>query len=227
MPSLQSWRIATAVAARDLRIEARTREALLAMGFYAVLVMVIFSFAFAGDASLTGLAGGGLLWVALLFAALVALDRSFLREAAESSWTGLLISPAPRTALLAGKFASSFVLLLGLEAILVPLFAVLFSAPRSANWGGIVVTVLLGTWALAANGTYFAAMSAHSRQRGLLLPLLLLPVSILAILAMVEATQSYLAAEGMANYWLRLLVGYNVIFTALGALLADTVLEVE
>src|SRR6185437_2307219 len=157
MPSLQSWRIAAAVAARDLRIEARTREALLAMGFYAVLVMVIFSFAFAGD---------GLLWVALLFAALVALDRSFLREAAESSWTGLLISPAPRTALLAGKFASSFVLLLGLEAILVPLFAVLFNAPRSANWGGIVVTVLLGTWALAANGTYFAAMSAHSRQRG-------------------------------------------------------------
>src|SRR6185437_9857448 len=222
MPSLQSWRIATAVAARDLRIEARTREALLAMGFYAVLVMVIFSFAFAGDASLTGLAGGGLLWVALLFAALVALDRSFLREAAESSWTGLLISPAPRTALLAGKFASSFVLLLGLEAILVPLFAVLFNAPRSANWGGIVVTVLLGTWALAANGTYFAAMSAHARQRGLLLPL-----SIPAILAMVEATQSYLAAEGMANYWLRLLVGYNVIFTALGALLADTVLEVE
>src|SRR6185312_9330922 len=221
------WRIAAAVCARDLRIELRTREALLAMGFYALLVIVIFSFAFSSDASLTLRAGGGLLWVAFLFAALVALDRAFLREAGEASLVGLQISPASRAAILAGKFAASFGVILGLEAILLPLFAVLFNTPRRADWAGILVTVLLGTWALAANGTYFSAMCAHTRQRALLLPLLLLPVSIPALLAMVQATQIFLTGDGVANYWLRLLLGYDVIFTALGWMLADTVLDVE
>ncbi|MGH9474287.1 MAG: heme exporter protein CcmB [Terriglobales bacterium] len=222
-----SWRIALAVLQRDFRIEFRTREALLAMAFYALLVLIIFSFAFSANAALTLQVGGGLLWVAILFAALVALDRSFLRESGGASLIGLQISPASRAAILTGKFAASFLLMLALEVILLPLFAVLFNAPRAANWGGIILTALLGTWALAANGTYFSAMSAQTRQRSLLLPLLLLPVSIPAILAMVQATQVYLAGSGMANYWLKLLLGYDVIFTALGLLLADMVLEVE
>ncbi|MGH3180845.1 MAG: heme exporter protein CcmB [Streptosporangiaceae bacterium] len=216
-----------AVLERDLRIELRTREALLAMGFYAVLVLVIFSFAFNDDATLTRTAGAGLLWVAFLFAGLVALDRTFLREAAEGSLLGLQISPASRAAVLAGKFGSSFLLMAGLEAILLPLFAVLFNAPVHARWGGIVLTLVLGTWALAANGVYFSAMSVHARQRNLLLPLLLLPVSIPAILAMVQATQIYLSGTGVANYWLKLLIGYDIIFTALGLMLAEVVLEVE
>jgi len=224
---VSDWGIFAAMLRRDLRIELRTREALLAMGFYALLVMVIFSFAFSADAALTARAGGGLLWVAFLFAALVALDRAFLRETAEGALVGLQTSPAPRAALLGGKFASSFVLILGLEAILLPLFAVLFNAPAHADWGGIALTTVLGTWALAANGTYFSAMSVHVRQRGLLLPLLLLPVSIPAILAMVQATQVYLGGEGVANYWLQLLAGYDIIFTALGLMLAEMALEVE
>lgn len=221
------WAVFRAVLVRDLRIELRTREALLAMGFYAVLVLVIFSFALSADAALTRSVGGGLLWIAFLFAALVALDRAFLREGPEGALLGLQISPASRAALLAGKFASSFLLMCGLEAILLPLFAVLFNAPAQARWSGIVLTVLLGTWALAAVGTYFSAMSLHARQRHLLLPLLLLPVSIPAILAMVEATQVYLTGIGVANYGLKLLLGYDIIFTALGWLLAEAVLEVE
>ena len=111
--------------------------------------------------------------------------------------------------------------------MLLPLFAILFNAPHAANWSGIAATTVLGTWALAANGTYFSAMSVHARQRGLLLPLLLLPVSIPAILAMVQATQVYLSGSGVANYWLKLLTGYDIIFTALGWLLADIVIDVE
>jgi heme exporter protein B len=224
---MNSWRIFSAVLRRDLRIELRTREALLAMGFYALLVIVIFSFAFSADASLTLRAGGALLWVAFLFASMVALDRAFLRESAEGTLTGLQTSPASGAAILAGKFGSSFVLILAMEAVLLPLFAVLFNAPVHTQWFGIIATTLLGTWALAANGTYFSAMSVHTRQRGLLLPLLLLPISIPAILAMVQATQVYLSGAGMANYWLRLLFGYDVIFTVLGLALADLVLEVE
>jgi heme exporter protein B len=218
---------AWAVLRRDVRIEVRSREALLAMGFYALLVLIVFSFAFSADAELTLRAGGGVLWVAILFAALVALDRGFGREAAEGTLSGLQTSPASAAAIMAGKFGSNLILILGMEVILLPLFAVLFNAPSHTNWGGVTLVAFLGTWALAANGTYFSAMSLHTRQRGLLLPLVLLPVSIPAILAMVQGTQVYLTGEGMANYWLRLLIGYDIIFSALGLALAEAVLAVE
>ncbi|MGH9506759.1 MAG: heme exporter protein CcmB [Terriglobales bacterium] len=212
---------------RDLRIEWRERQALNAMLFYALLVIVIFSFAFEAQASLTVRVGGGLLWVAFLFAGLLALDRAFGRETAGDCLTGLVISPASRAAALAGKFAAAFVLMLAIEVILVPLFAVLFNAPPRAEWGGIALTAVLGTWALAATGTYFSALGAHAGQRTLLLPLLLLPVAIPAVIAMVQATQLYLNGRGGAGFWLQLLIAYDAIFTALGVLLADAVLEAE
>ncbi len=212
---------------RDLRLELRTREAMSAMLFYALLVIVIFSFAFEAEASLTTRVGGGLLWVAFLFAGMVALDRALGREQPDNCLAGVRMSPASRSAFLAGKFASSFLMMAVTEAILLPLFAVLFNAPPTAHWGGIVGTAVLGTWALATNGTYFSAMSNYARQRSLLLPLLLLPVSVPAVIAMVQATQVYLTGEGVAHYWLKLLFGFDVIYTVLGLLLADLVLEAE
>lgn len=220
-------RIFLATLQRDLRLEFRTREALNAMFFYALLVIVIFSFAFSADTTIIGQIGGGLLWVAFLFAGMVALDRAFLREMMEGSLTGIQIAPASPSAVMAGKFASSFLLMLAMEAILLPLFAVLFNAPAKTNWAGIAGVTVMGTWALAANGTYFSAMSTHARQRSLLLPLLLLPVSIPAVIAMVQATQSYLSGSGDTGYWWKLLTGYDIIFTALGWLLADVVIDVE
>ncbi|MGH9543000.1 MAG: heme exporter protein CcmB [Terriglobales bacterium] len=222
-----AWRVLWATAWRDFTLEVREREAANAMLFYALLVIVIFSFAFTAEASLTLRVGGGLLWVAFLFAGLVALDRAFLREAPGDCLAGLVASPAPRAAVLAGKFAATYAMMLIIEAVLLPVFAIMFNAPAAARWGGIVLTVLLGTWALAANGTYFSALGNHARQRTLLLPLLLLPVAIPAIIAMVQATQVFLAGDGGADFWLKLLLGYDVIFTALGALLADVVLEAE
>lgn len=224
---MSDWAVVRALTARDLRIEWRSRDALQAMFFYAVLVIVIFSFAFSADASLTARAGGGLLWVAFLFAGLIALDRAFQREMVEGCLDGLRMAPASRAALLTGKFAASLLSMLALEAVLLPIFAVLFNAPHAARWGGIAGTAVLGTWALAANGTYFAAISTHARQRALLLPLLLLPISIPALLAMVQATQVYLSGSGVANYWLRLLAGYDVIYSALGLALADLVMEAD
>lgn len=212
---------------RDLRIEWRERQALNAMLFYALLVIVIFSFAFEAQAALTARVGGGLLWVAFLFAGLLALDRAFGRETAGDCLTGLAISPASRAAALAGKFSAAFVLMLAIEGVILPLFTILFNAPPGVRWGGILLTAVLGTWALAATGTYFSALGAHARQRTLLLPLLLLPVAIPAVIAMVQATQLYLNAQGGAAFWLQLLAAYDAIFTALGVLLADVVLEVE
>ena len=224
---MSDTRIFLATLQRDLRLEFRTREALNAMFFYALLVIVIFSFAFSAETSIITRIGGGLLWVAFLFAGMVALDRAFLREMMEGSLSGIQIAPASPSAIMAGKFASSFLLMLAMEAILLPLFAVLFNAPANTRWAGIIGVTIMGTWALAANGTYFSAMSTHARQRSLLLPLLLLPVSIPAIIAMVQATQSYLSGNGDTGYWWKLLAGYDIIFTAIGWLLADIVIDVE
>lgn len=220
-------RVFFAVLGRDLRLEWRERDAANAMLFYALLVIVIFSFAFADQAALTARIGGGLLWVAFLFAGMLALDRAFAREAPGDCLTGLCVSPASRAAILGGKCAASFVLMLAVECVLLPLFAVIFNPPAATRWAGVILVALLGTWALAATGTYFSALGARARQRALLLPLLLLPVAIPALIAMVQATEVYLNGPGSAGFWLELLLGYDVIFTALGVLLADVVLEVD
>jgi heme exporter protein B len=228
---MESVRIFGAFVLRDLRLELRSRDAFNAMLFYALLIIVIFSFAFEAGMDLPTRSranvAGGLLWVAFLFAGIISLDRAFLREQPESCLTGIKMSPASRSAAISGKFASSFILMLLVEAVLLPLFAVLFNTPATAHWGWIGLTVVLGTWALAATGTYFSAVSTHTRSRTLLLPLLLLPVSIPAIIATVQATQVLLLGQGVANYWLKILVGYDIVFTALGLLLADVVFDVE
>jgi heme exporter protein B len=210
---------------RDLRIELRARDAINAMVFYAVLVIVIFSFAF--DPQDVRPLLGGVLWLAFLFSGLVSLDRAFLREIPEGVLAGIRLSPASRAALIAGKCSSSFVFILAIECILLPLFAAFFNVPRTAHWGWISITILLGTWAIAINGGYFSAMSTQTRNRALMLPLLLLPVSLPAILAMVEATQAYISGTAGLGFALKLLFGYDVIFTTLALALADIVLEVE
>ncbi len=221
-----SARVFARVLARDLRLELRGREALNAMLFYALLIIVIFSFAFEAQSELTIHAGGGLLWVAFLFAGLVALDRAFLREIPEACLTGLRLSPAARPAVLGGKMVSSFLLMTGIELLLLPLFAIFFNVPPGARWGAVIGVLLAGTWALASTGTFFSAMSVHTRYRALLLPLLLLPLAIPAVIAMVQSTQIFLNGGSGAGYWIELLLGFDVIFTCLGLLLADVVLEV-
>ncbi len=226
-PAPKFWRVLARVVYRDLKLELRSREALQAMVFYALLIIVIFSFAFDAGQELTSHVGGALLWVAFLFAGLVALDRVFLRELPEASLLGFQISPASRTALLAGKFASSFLLMTAVELLLLPLFAIFFNPPPEARWGAIVLVLLAGTWALAASGTYFSALSLHTRYRTLLLPLLLLPLAIPAIVSMVQATQHLLDGRGMVGYWLRLLIGFDILYTTLGLVLADAVMQTE
>ncbi len=226
-PAPKFWRVWARIVLRDIKLELRSREALQAMLFYALLIIIIFSFAFEAGAELTSRVGGALLWVAFLFAGLVALDRVFLRELPEASLLGFQISPASRTALLAGKFTASFLLMIAVELLLLPLFAIFFNPPPEARWGMIILVLLAGTWALAASGTYFSALSLHTRYRALLLPLLLLPLAIPAIVAMVQATQHLLDGQGEVAYWLRLLVGFDILYTTLGLALADVVIQTE
>lgn len=213
--------------AKDLRLEWRSKDALNAMGFFALLVVVIFSFAFDPTAEESRRIAGGIFWVAFLFAAIVALNQAWARELRNQVLDAYRISPAPGSALFMGKVLGNFLYVAAIEALVAPLFIAFYNLRAIGSVWELVAVFLLGTWALVGNGTFFALLSLHTRNREVMLPLLLLPVSIPAILAMVLATTAILTGDEPAGIWIKLLAGYDVIFSTAGLLLFDVVLNAD
>ncbi len=212
---------------KDLRLEWRSRDAINAMLFFALLVVVIFSFAFDPTAEESRQIVGGLVWVAFLFAAVVALNQTWTRELRNQVLDAYRISPAPANALFLGKALGNFLFIAVVEAMLVPLFVVFYNLRSVGPAWQLVPVFLLGTWALVVNGTFFAAISLRTRSREVMLPLILFPISIPAVLAMVEATTVILTGDSSPWLWINLLAGYDVIFTTVCLLLFETVLHAE
>lgn len=137
------------------------------------------------------------------------------------------MSPAPAVALFLAKVIGNFIFVSVLEALMTPLFIVFYSLRALGPGWQLIPVAALGTWALVVNGTFFAAMSIRTRSREIMLPLLLFPISIPALLAMVEATSSILTGENSAKFWIVLLAVYDVVFTTVCLLLFETVLNAE
>jgi heme exporter protein B len=212
---------------KDLRLEWRSRDAINAMLFFALLVVVIFSFAFDPTAEESRQIIGGLVWVAFLFAAIVALNQTWTRELRNQVLDAYRISPAPANALFLGKALGNFLFIAVVEALLVPLFVVFYNLRSVGPAWQLVPIFLLGTWALVVNGTFFAAISLRTRSREVMLPLILFPISIPALLAMVEATTVILTGDSSPRMWMTLLAVYDVVFTTVCLLLFETVLHAE
>ena len=193
-----------ALARKDVLLELRSRDTLPAMLLFVVSALVVFNFSLPAGSS--RLAAYGLLWVALLFTALLGLVRAFVPEREERVLDGLVLAPCDRSAIWLGKCASVFGLLVVAEVVALPAFA-LFFAPVDAT---LVAAVLLADVGLAAVGTLLAAMAAASRARELLLPLLFLPLVIPLVVGGVGAT----VAADPARY-LGFLVLYDVLFAIL------------
>jgi heme exporter protein B len=212
---------------KDLHLEWRSKDAINSMLFFSLLVVVIFSFAFNPTAEESRQIAGGLIWVAFLFAAVVALNQTWARELRNQVLDAYRVSPAPVNALFLAKAFGNFVFVSVLEALMTPLFVVFYSLrPLGPSWQLPVVAVL-GTWALVVNGTFFAAMSLRTRTREIMLPLLLFPISIPALMGMVEATSAILSGEYSARFWIVLLVAYDVVFTIACLFFFEMVLEAE
>src|SRR5450432_2508708 len=219
--------ITRATLAKDLRLEWRSKDAINAMLFFSLLVVVIFSFAFDPTAEESRRIAGGLIWVAFLFAAVVALNQTWARELRNSVLDAYRVSPAPANSLFLAKVFGNFIFVSILQALMVPLFTVFYNLrPLGPAWQLIPVAVL-GSWALVVNGTFFAAMSLHTRSREIMLPLLLFPITIPALLAMVQATNAILTGQDSAKFWIVLLVTYDLVFTLACLLLFETVLNAE
>jgi heme exporter protein B len=216
-----------ATLAKDLRLEWRSKDAINSMLFFSLLVVVIFSFSFDPTAEESRQIAGGLVWVAFLFAAVVALNQTWAREMRNQVLDAYRVSPAPPNALFMAKALGNFIFVTVLQALMTPLFIVFYNLRALGPAYQLPIVAVLGTWALVVNGTFFAAMSIRTRSREIMLPLLLFPISIPALLAMVEATRAILTGEFSAKFWIVLLATYDVLFTIVSLLLFEFVLQAE
>lgn len=202
-----------AIAGKDLRIEFRSRERLLTMATFAALVAVVFSFALDPTVRARSLLGA-MLWVTVLFAGTLGLGRSFTLEREQEALTGVLLAPVSRSAVYLGKFAANLILLLIVEAVIFPVFALFFQTGFVGSLPALVAVVFLGSVGFMALGTLFSAVTAHTRLGDTLLPILLLPLMIPIVIFAATATQRLLVGRPLEEVGasLRMLLAFDLIY---------------
>jgi heme exporter protein B len=220
-------RIVWAHLAKDLRLEWRSKDAINGMLFFSLLVVVLFSFAFDPTMAVSRQIAGGILWVALLFASTTALNQTWTRELRHQVLDAQRMAPSPASALFLAKVLANFLFVTMIQVVLGPLFIIFYNLHALGQGWWMAVVLPLGTLALVVNGTFFAALSLRTRNREMLLPLILFPVSIPALLAMVQSTAAILTGESDPGLWINMLAGYDIIFMTLCLLMFETILSAE
>ena len=218
-----------AITKKDLRTELRTRESLNASASFALVILVLFSFAFDLGREEFYAISGGLLWLVYSFAGALIVNRSFARELPNDCLDVLTASPAPGWAIFLGKALAAFFLLLIVEIISLPVFGLFYNIRWMDSFGSLVLVILLATWGITVVGTAFSAVTVNIRLRELLLPALLYPILIPLLIGAMGTTTALFGGEkltGDSLSSLRLLVGFDVIYTSLGLYLIEFILIV-
>jgi heme exporter protein B len=216
-----------AIVWKDVVAELRTKEMFSAMFVFAVLVIVVFNFAF--DLRVSGervrQVAPGALWVAFAFAGVLGLNRAFVMEKDRGCLEGLLLAPVDHTAIYFGKMASTLLFMLVVEALMLPVFTAFFGV-NLFDWR-LVLVIVMGTIGFAGVGTILSAMTAQTRAREVLLPILLLPVVAPVLIAAVKATAGILDGLPLSEIalWLQLLAAFDVIFPAVAFMTFDYVVK--
>jgi heme exporter protein B len=221
---------------KDTLTERRTKAAFNAMAFFAGLVLLIFAFALGPDTPGFGPAGQtllqyvspGLLWVAIMLTAVLALGRSFQVEMENGALEGLRLYPGDRRSIGIGKILSNVLTLIAMEALVLPIGAILYNLDLWPKLPALAGVFFLATIGLAAVGTFYAALTANLRAREVMLPLLLFPVMVPVVLGAVKATNLILNGTLMENelgMWVRLLVIFDVVFVTVCSLAFEYVIE--
>ena len=213
---------------KDLRLELRTRESVPAMILFSLGTFVLFHFAL-DEAEVSGGLASGILWVTLLFAAILGINRLFVAEREEGGFDGFLLAPVDRTSLFVAKATVLFCFLAAVEVFVVAAFAILLLGP--SPWPGLPSLVLvlgLADVGIAVIGTLVAALPVQTRARDLLVPLLALPLSVPLVIAGARACEPLLAADGagaLEARWLGVLGLYDLVFGLLAYAIFDFLLE--
>ena len=214
-----------AVVQKDLLLELRNREIILALLVFSGIVLIIFNFAVDLTTYNAGGVGPGVLWVAITFASVIGLNRSFLIEKEGGALEGLMLTPVGRDTLLAGKVLSNFIFITIAEAATVPAFAVLFNV--NVLRPEMLVVGFIAAAGLASAGTLFSAITINTRGREIMLPLLFLPIIAPLLIALVEATVEIVDGNSWsgASQWLKIGAGFDVIFIVISMAAFQFILE--
>jgi heme exporter protein B len=212
---------------KDLRAELRTKEAINASLSFALVVLLLFSFAFDPSEETTREISGGLLWIVFAFAGTLLLNRSFARELGNDCLDALIAAPVPGSALFLGKALANFVLVMAVELIALPLFGIFYNVRWTSQFPQLMLVVVLGTWAMTVTGTIFSALTVNIRLREVMLPILNFPILIPALLGAMQLTSALVGGKPITSdndAWLKMLIGFDVMYTAVSLFLVETVL---
>ena len=216
-----------AIVWKDIVAELRTKEMFSAMFVFAILVIVVFNFAF--DLRVSGervrQVAPGALWVAFSFAGILGLNRAFVMEKDRGCLDGLLLAPVDHTAVFFGKMTSTVLFMLVVEVLMLPVFTAFFGVNLFDL--RLILIIVLGTVGFAGVGTLLSAMTAQTRSREVLLPILLLPVAAPVLIAAVKATAGILDGLTMDEIaiWWQLLLAFDIIFPAVAFMTFDYVVK--
>jgi heme exporter protein B len=205
------------VAWKDLISEVRSRETLSSMFFFALIVILVFSFSFSMDQQAARELIAGIMWVAFAFTGMIGLGKSFAAELQNDCLEQLQISPTSKGAVYLGKLTANLLFMLVVEVILFPMFVVFFNLDVVEELPLLLLIFALATLGLSTVGTLFSAMTVQIRAREVMLPILLLPLAVPVMISAVEATRGALNGDPLALYgnWLQLLAVFDIVFTVL------------
>lgn len=220
------WRKVAAIVGKDIATEIRTKEMLSAMFVFSLLILFIFNFTFDLRAETLKTVAPGVLWVAIAFAGMLGLSRSFVLERDRGVLDGLLLAPVDRSAIYFGKMIGNVLFISLVELFILPIFVILFNQ-AAATLPFLCGVVILGTIGFASVGTLFSAMAVHTRAREVMLPIMLFPVIVPLLLAAVRLTAAILDQTPFADvsHWLTLLIAFDAIFIAASFMLFEYVVE--
>ena len=210
---------------KDVLLELRTKDIVVSVLVFAVLVIVIFNFAIDPTPQMVALVAPGVLWVAFTFGGVLGLTRSFTLEKEGGNLQGLMLTPVGRDAIFFGKMLGNFLFMMVVEILVFPIFAVLFNL--SLWMPGLIPIALLATLGIATAGTLFSAMAVNTRSRDIMLPLLFLPVIVPVIVAAVEGSSIVISGDGGEDLtrWIPLLAVFDAIFLVVCPLGFNLVVE--
>jgi heme exporter protein B len=219
------WRATLAILWKDLLLEVRTKDIITSLVVFAILVVVIFNFAFPPIPRVVALVTPGILWVAFTFAGILGLNRVFVLEKDRGNLEGLMLAPVGRDAIYFGKMMGSFLFMLIVETLILPIFTVLFNVPL---WNvEFLLMMLLATLGFAAVGTVFSAIAINTRSREVMLPVLFFPIVLPVVISAVQMTGMSLQGDSWSTMfrWLQLVIAFDIIFLVVSSLTFEYVLE--
>ncbi len=224
---MRQIRQALLVARKDLALELRTKESLNAAGAFAIVILLLFSFAFDPSADTSREMAGGLLWLVFAFAGALVFNRGFARELPNECLDALLSSPVSAAGLLLGKAAANLLLLLVVELVSLVVFGIFYDVAWWQRPFVLTAIFLLATWGISIVGAVFGALTVNLRLRELMLPVIVYPLLIPLLMAAIELTNTLLLNQPFTAdrlLWGRVLLVFDVVFTALSLMLAEPIL---